>query len=311
MDPDRFLGNHTEVAGLLGIAKKFADRHGVPAERQAALRAAGLDPSSLQSYADPLSFALQLVASFRQYAVSDAQVDYHPMIQLLRYLEMIEVPARPYGLDDEELALAAALIARGEENFLALATRRSVGRVEADKSAPIGTGTLVGADLVLTCAHVLSKSAAEHAGVRFGYKTRPDGRSVAQGTSYPLDLANPLELDAQRDFALLRVAETPARPSLRPRNVFLSRDEPLRLVHYPGGQPVVVSEMGRIAQSGPDYVDHPIPTADGSSGAPLFNQGWELVAIHRGTPGLGRRVAPGTTAALPISAIWEAIEPYV
>ncbi|MEH1926704.1 trypsin-like peptidase domain-containing protein [Nostoc sp.] len=79
------------------------------------------------------------------------------------------------------------------------------------------------------------------------------------------------------------------------------------MIHHPQGKPVIISDFGQITQVGEDYIDHNVKTDDGSSGAPIFNRQWELIAIHQGNPGIGRSVSPGSTGGIPIRAIWTQI----
>ncbi|MEQ9484100.1 trypsin-like peptidase domain-containing protein [Coleofasciculus sp. F4-SAH-05] len=83
------------------------------------------------------------------------------------------------------------------------------------------------------------------------------------------------------------------------------------LIHHPRGQYVVVSGLGQIVQVGEDYIDHNVSTDEGSSGAPIFNRDWQLVAIHRGNLGIGRAgrsLEAGTTSGVPLRAFWKHIQ---
>jgi hypothetical protein len=116
---------------------------------------------------------------------------------------------------------------------------------------------------------------------------------------------------ARPDYALLRIKASPELPPLPPVNSILNSNEHVCMIHHPGGLPLAVSDWGQIKQVGEDYIDHAIPTGEGSSGAPIFNQRWEFVGLHRGDPGIGRRIAPGTTEGVPIYTIWEKIKRFV
>jgi Effector-associated domain 8 len=78
------------------------------------LKAAGVDFPLLQFFADPVNFAHQLVAKFKEYAASEQRIDYHPLIQFLDHLYRMEQQFGLYGLADEEKALFSKLIARGQ-----------------------------------------------------------------------------------------------------------------------------------------------------------------------------------------------------
>src|SRR5258708_5248930 len=87
----------------------------------------------------------------------------------------------------------------------------------------------------------------------------------------------------------------------------LSGGQKIRLIHHPGGEPLVISDVGEIKQSGSDYIFHDVEARKGSSGAPLFNMDWRVVAIHRGSPSSDRNHEPGTTEGVPIRAFWNKI----
>jgi V8-like Glu-specific endopeptidase len=70
--------------------------------------------------------------------------------------------------------------------------------------------------------------------------------------------------------------------------------------------------LGQIVQGGgdSDYIDHNVSTDEGSSGAPIFNRDWQLVAIHRGNLGTkraGRSIDPGIMSGVPLRAFWKNI----
>jgi hypothetical protein len=160
---------------------------------------------------------------------------------------------------------------------------------------------LVAQNLLLTCNHIFTKTRVEKAWVTFGYKSDSDGTQDI----FELDL-DFVRYNNHLDFALIRLQSNPSLKPIRPVNVGLDSGQKIRLIHHPMGQPVVISGLGQIVQVGQEYIDHNLNTDKGSSGAPIFNDAWELVAIHRGNPGVGRPTK-GTMEGKPISAIWDSI----
>jgi len=183
----------------------------------------------------------------------------------------------------------------------ALIALNAVGRIESPQNTGIGTGVLVAKNLLLTCNHIFNKTGVQQAWVRFGYKLG----SNSAGDIFELDL-NFVAYHNQLDYALIRLQSNPSVPPISPVNVILNSGQKIRLIHHPKGQPVVISGLGEIVQVGEDYIDHNLNTEEGSSGAPIFNDAWELVAIHRGNPGVGRPTQ-GTMEGKPISAFWNQI----
>jgi hypothetical protein len=63
-----------------------------------------------------------------------------------------------------------------------------------------------------------------------------------------------------------------------------------------------------VTQVGADYLLHDVPTAEGSSGAPVFDRAWNLVALHRGRT---ERAARGVTEGVRLSAFLHDLAPHV
>jgi S1-C subfamily serine protease len=309
MNPNEFL-NQREAQGLVSILIKFAGRNSSPADRQSVFKIAGIALPGLSLFTDPMNFALQLAAEFKDFCVSEQNVEYHPMLRFIEYVSEIETQYKLYNFDDDELTLLTEILTKGRENLIAIATRRSIGKIEDERGEGIGTGVLIKNDLLLTCNHVFTKTGVVKAWVRFGYKIKCDG-TTAMGQKIELDLDNPIKASVRPDFALVRVKREPNIPALTIVTSPLSGGEAVRLIHHPEGGPVVVSEVGVIRQVGADYIDHNLPTSKGSSGAPIINRKWEFVAIHRGDPGVGRALSPGTTEGLPLRSIRDLLNPVI
>jgi hypothetical protein len=150
-----------------------------------------------------------------------------------------------------------------------------VCRVETGTS--FGTGSLLGADLVLTNYHVVEdvlKGHTSHASVvcRFDHRRLADGKTINEGTTFkmhatdwrvddspysPLDaMADPgseLPDPDHLDYALLRLdsspgatAVNPLEPNAQPRGWFevptgpvaLQADDPLHIVQHPDARPL-------------------------------------------------------------------------
>lgn len=226
------------------------------------------------------------------------------MVSLLKYLCEL---APLYGLADQDVALFSRLVEQGQENFKALAARNAVGRIESPKGQVIGTGVLIGKNLLLTCNHIFSKSQVQEAWVRFNYTF---GSYSLDSEVFELDLDTAIRSN-QLDYALLKVKGEPRQRITNCINAILDSSQEIRLIHHPRGQHIVISGLGQIVQVGDDYIDHNISTDEGSSGAPIFNRDWQLVAIHRGNLGIGRAgrsLEAGTTSGVPLRAFWKDIQ---
>jgi hypothetical protein len=311
MNPELFLENGRETIGLLGLLVKVATINSEPLDRLSMIKNAGVDLPSLKLTSDSVNFAQQLVAEFKRFCVSEQRIDYHPMLRLIEYLRTMDEQFHLFNFDDQERGLFENLMNKGNENLKALIARRSIGRVEDAMEYGIGTGTLIKNNLILTCNHIISKSGVDRAWVRFGYKVRCDGITIAEGQKFELDLDNIVTASTKPDFAIIRIKHPVDLPVHRAVATPISSNESIRIIHHPDGKPIVISEWGKVMQVGQDYIDHNVPTSDGSSGAPILNRNWGFVAIHRGDPGVGRPIVLGTTEGLPLRTIWESIEKYV
>ena len=300
MNPEIFL-EPRDVAPLIKALIPVFTKINAYSDRHSLLENADIDPvfiGNLKLDAQPNIFTPALVSAFKSYKISHQRISYHPQINLLAHLvDLAEI----YGISDEGLKICDRLMKQGQENLKALIARNAVGRIESPENTGIGTGLLVSKNLLLTCNHIFTKTRVEKAWVRFGYKSDSYGTE----DTFELDL-NFVDNHPQLDYALIRLQPTPSLQPIRPVNVILDSGQKIRLIHHPQGKPVEISGLGEIVQVGQDYIDHNLNTDKGSSGAPIFNDAWELVAIHRGNPGVGRPTK-GTMEGKPISAIWDSI----
>lgn len=306
MNPEIFL-KQEEIAPLIMALNQFAMRVNVAGERKEILENAGIDAaflSRLRFDTQSLSFAQALVAAFKTYSVSSQRLNYHPMVRLLEYLRQL---APIDQLEDQTVNLFTKLVLRGNTNFEALIARSAVGRIEFPKGTGIGTGVLIKNNLLLTCYHIFTKSRAEKAWIRFNYKP---GSYLLDDYLFELDL-DFLSFNNRFDYALLQVKSQPQQEVATLMNSTLDSGQKIYLIHHPQGQPVVISGPGEIMQVGENYIDHNIVTDNGSSGAPIFNQDWKLIAIHQGHPGIGRSITSGAMGGIPIYAIFNQISSHL
>jgi outer membrane protein assembly factor BamB len=309
MNPECFIGDEDAIS-LVRALILFGRDIDTRRERKNILVVAGIEYDFIDDLSSSIgcgarSLANDLVSNFKSYKVSENRLDYHPMVQFLNYL--LEMGPEKYGLDDDGADVCKKLAERGEENLKALKSRSSVGRIESPHGIGIGTGVLIGKSFLLTCNHVLSRCQNQPAYVRFRCKsdTYALGKYV-----FELDI-QPIEASSQPDYAVVKVKGTPPQQIARPVNKTLSGGLDVRVIHYPKGRHVVVSNVGQIVQVGNEYIAHTLTTAEGSSGAPIFDRDWDLVALHRGEPSLGGSLPEGSTMGVPLHAIWDEISSYL
>ena len=168
--------------------------------------------------------------------------------------------------------------------------QRAVGRVEIrDAAGDVlghGTGFLVSPRLLLTNHHVLPDAATAGSSVlQLEFQEGGDGRPRPV-TTVGLDPAALFVADPELDFALVAVAE-PARTvpfgwlPLTAAQGTVVIGEAVTIVQHPGARPKEVvlreNELVDIAEQVLHYV---ADTEPGSSGSPVFNDQWEVVALH-------------------------------
>ena len=245
------------------------------------------------------------------------QLDVQPVRRLDPALLPPVEPADPAAEPefDPTVGDQAALeqIVNSEDNFLdidtlagAIYSAQAVGRIELPRGRAHGTGFLIAPDLILTNFHVFkSKDVLSSAVIRFDYNANADG-VVTQGRVFEfspdLYVSSP---DKELDFALVRVKGEPlAERKMEPGDEGLGYLELLRrgrhrgylllspslivehervnIIQHPNGNPqkVVLTQNYVLANMSAERVHYLADTQPGSSGSPVLNQHWEVIALH-------------------------------
>ena len=170
----------------------------------------------------------------------------------------------------------------------ARAASRAVGRIVLRDSRGrvmgFGTGWLCSPRLVMTNHHVLENAAAaKNSVIEFDYELRPDG-SLRERTTIPLDPDTFFLTSEALDYSLVAVRGDVSAFGWLP--LYGSADknvlgEALSIIQHPSGEPKQVAlRENRLIDRLPDYLHYETDTAPGSSGSPVFNDSWEVVALH-------------------------------
>jgi len=203
-------------------------------------------------------------------------------------------------------------IINSEDNFLdvswlfgALYSAQAVCRIEVPEDTAKGTGFLIGPDLVLTNAHVLKNlEYVKDAVLRFDYRADALGTVPNQGRLFRLVpdfyFFSPAEL---LDYALVRVQGRPLeqvitqekglspmdlvlkgkhRGYLVTKTDYVREHDRVNIIQHPDGDPmkVVMTQNYVIGDMANTRVHYVADTMGGSSGSPVFNRKWEVVALH-------------------------------
>ena len=164
---------------------------------------------------------------------------------------------------------------------------RSVARVVlADGSS--GSGFLTKNNLLITNNHVISSaSVAQGATVEFNYQ------KTAQGLDAPVDTyklapengfaTSPEEEDGGDDWTAVRVQGNPndkwgafALTEANPK----AQDEVIIIQHPGGGPKQIALSHNVVAFANDKRLQYLTDTLEGSSGSPVFNTEWQVVALH-------------------------------
>ena len=196
--------------------------------------------------------------------------------------------------------------------YLEAGTRasRAVGRVDirdhAGRVTGFGTGSLVTTRLLLTNHHVLPDAdTAAASQIEFNFEDGVDGQPL-QPRLFGLDPATFFLADEGLDFALVAVNGSPQELARFGFNRAIGAEgkaiagDFVTIVQHPEGQKKQVAlRDNRIVDVFDEFLHYEADTQPGSSGSPVFNDQWELVALHHASvpapehPELGKFVNEG------------------
>jgi V8-like Glu-specific endopeptidase len=152
-----------------------------------------------------------------------------------------------------------------------------------------GTGFLVGTDLLLTNHHVLpDQQTAEQTMVEFNYQANWAG-DLEPRRRFVLD-ATYFRTNEDLDYTLIRIAESPGDLfgfiDLNKRGDPAVNDFVSIIQHPNGGPKQICFTDNKVSAVFGEFMQYSTDTEPGSSGSPVFNQDWEIVALHHRGGGL-------------------------
>jgi S1-C subfamily serine protease len=177
---------------------------------------------------------------------------------------------------------------------LALEAAPAVVRIRTQSS--LGSGFLCGDGVIMTNHHVIAAAQAAQAS-EFDFFYELDRQALVKEAQ--VVKARPEGLffsDETLDFTLVQVEAVPAGVTpLTLKRARLTKDERVSIIQHPGGHYKKISMQNNfVAYADAQVVHYTTSTDLGSSGSPVFNEAFEVVAIHHSggmleEPGSGRR----------------------
>lgn len=193
-------------------------------------------------------------------------------------------------------------------SFLSLGAERAraVGRILTQKHIGIGTGFLISTRLLMTNNHVIENERfAALCQIEFDYVRRFDG---GIGTTQlfrlvPGDffLTSVNHRDLNLDYTIVAVEPVNSQGEELAARGYIPLASPLgdmtvlewaNIIQHPGGDPQQVAlRDNKVVRSLDHFIHYEADTQPGSSGSPVFNDQWQLVALHHS--GVPDEVRPG------------------
>lgn len=181
----------------------------------------------------------------------------------------------------ESTLLDIAFLQRGVE--LSAAVARLLVMLDGDPY--FGTGFLIAPDLLLTNHHVLfgaSGRPATAVDMWFGYERAFGGHTKAHySVAGRLDS---IDGDQMHDWAVVRLAGSPPEgaPTINLTDGgSVAIDDRVYVIQHPLGQVKKIGMIHNVVRYvNDDVIQYWTDTESGSSGSPVFNERWQLVALH-------------------------------
>ncbi len=211
--------------------------------------------------------------------------------RLLRSSDRLPVKQAPIDLPAREPALVEKVWGRNTLKSLSwlhegLTRAKSVCRIVSP--AGLGSGFVMGSGMLVTNNHVLESAAqAGAATVEFNFEEDEAGR-LCPVTSYRLDAAE-FATDRELDCTVVRIAQadvgigisTWGRLTGETAKLPEVGDHVTIIQHPNGGLKQIGLTANEVVNIFGNRLHYMTDTLPGSSGSPVFNDDWQVIAIHR------------------------------
>jgi hypothetical protein len=203
---------------------------------------------------------------------------------------------RPEAVLDDNNLLPFAFLRTGDR------VGRCVVKIErADRAA--GTGFLVAPDILLTNHHVLPDPAtAAGAMALANYEAAPPGDPAGRPARVPLRPDALFVTNAELDFTFCGVSGLDHLGSVAVErdSLLVMPSEYVNIIQHPRGRPKEVAlQDSRVVKVDHVVIHYSCDTEPGSSGSPVFNNRWRLVALHHASVATDAAAGGRAAAGLP------------
>ena len=163
--------------------------------------------------------------------------------------------------------------------------KKSVCRV-VTPNGKMGTGFIINGGYLITNNHVIkSRELAQGSFIDFNYELGPDHLPLPV-SRYKLD-PSIFKTNAALDYSLVKIAD-PNKDLHKWGELKINHSytpevgEPVNVIQHPNGKEKQIAITGNevISNDWKHYLFYKADTQPGSSGSPVFNNNWEVIALH-------------------------------
>lgn len=146
----------------------------------------------------------------------------------------------------------------------------------------VGTGFMIAYDLLMTNNHVICNEAeAETTKYIFNYQFNCEGKLSETLTAHVLP-GGLFYTNSEIDYSIVQLKDLPpfGKPLIL-KSLQVDKGDRVAIIQHPAGEPKQISMQNNfVAYADARQVQYITSTKGGSSGSPVFNNDFEVVAIH-------------------------------